>query len=81
QLHRGIATAPLLRAAGELRPQSGWPEQRLAASYWGLCQASTGSSEAAAVSEEVTAILQSLAELDGYSWTPGWSGCLDQLVA
>ncbi|CAE7446584.1 unnamed protein product, partial [Symbiodinium natans] len=80
QLHRGVASSPLLRVAAELRPQSGWPEQRLSASYWGLNQASAGNCDDAAAAEEISAIIQGLAELDALSWSPGWSGCLDQLV-
>eukprot|EP00439_Symbiodinium_sp_Y106_P080460 s349_g19.t1 len=81
QLHRGIASSPLLRVAAEFRPQSGWPEQRLSASYWGLSQASSGSSDEVAIAEEVSAVIQALAEMDALtSWSPGWSGCLDQLV-
>ncbi|CAE7880332.1 unnamed protein product [Symbiodinium sp. KB8] len=81
QLHRGIASSPLLRVAAEFRPQSGWPEQRLSASYWGLNQASSGSSDEVAIAEEVSAVIQALAEMDALtSWSPGWSGCLDQLV-
>ncbi|OLQ12403.1 hypothetical protein AK812_SmicGene3699 [Symbiodinium microadriaticum] len=81
RMHAAMADDPVHLSLEGSRPQSGWPEQRLSASYWGLNQASSGSSDEVAIAEEVSAVIQALAEMDALtSWSPGWSGCLDQLV-
>ncbi|CAK9028822.1 Uncharacterized protein SCF082_LOCUS18523 [Durusdinium trenchii] len=76
QLHRGIATAPLLRLASEIRPQNGWPEQRFGSCLGFAMQGEASLENGSAATDAVAAILATIVELDAALG----SRCSDYLV-